>query len=81
MLPHDHNIWALIFEQTPTALRWILGILTCGVFWLIQRLYINHKERINRLEILIIKTSDTSDAKVTALHEKVDKLTLTILDK
>jgi len=81
MLPHDHNIWMLIFEQTPVALRWILGILTCGIFWLAQRLYLNHKERVNRLENLIVNQSKETNKNIREVHAKVDRLTLKLLDK
>jgi len=81
MLPHDHNIWVLLFEQTPPALRWVLMILTGGIFWLIQRLYLNHKERVNRLENLIISQGVTTNKNIKDVHEKIDKLTLSILNK
>jgi len=81
MLPHDHSIWVLLFEQTPPALRWVLMILTGGIFWLIQRLYLNHKERVNRLENLIISQGVETNNNIKHVHEKVDKLTLSILNK
>lgn len=56
-LDKQPDIWALIFEQTPQALRWVLGISTFGVFTLLSILYKWHRadlrrieERINRLE-------------------------------
>jgi len=80
MLPHDHNIWVLLFEQTPPVLRWILMILTGGIFWLIQKLYLNHKERVNRLENLIRAQGLETNNNIKDVHEKVDKLTLSILN-
>ena len=39
----DPDIWALIFEQTPQALRWVLGVATLGVFTLLSILYRWHR--------------------------------------
>ena len=81
MLPHDHNIWVLLFEQTPAVLRWILIVLTGGIFWLVQRLYLNHKERVNKLENLIIAQGVTTNANIKDVHTKIDKLTISLLNK
>ena len=81
MLSHDHNIWVLLFEQTPTVLRWILGILSCGLFWLAQRLYLNHKQRVDNLENLIRSNAKASDKSMVRLHTKIDNLTLNLLNK
>ena len=81
MLPHDHNIWALLFEQTPAVLRWALIVLTGGIFWLIQRIYLNHKERVNRLELLIISNDKEANENFKGLHTKVDKLIYKLIDK
>jgi len=81
MAAPDHNVWVLLFEQTPITLRWILGILTGGIFWLIQKLYLNHKERVNRLELLIISNSATTNKNIKDVHSKIDKLTLSLLQK
>lgn len=44
------DIWALIFEQTPTTLRWIFGVLTLGVFTLLSVLYRWHRADMRRIE-------------------------------
>ena len=44
------DIWALIFEQTPQALRWVLGISTLGVFTLLSVLYRWHRADVRRIE-------------------------------
>jgi len=77
----DHNIWVLLFEQTPAFLRWIFIILTGGIFWLVQRLYLNHKERVNKLENLIIRQGVTTNENIQNVHKKIDKLTLSLLQK
>jgi hypothetical protein len=53
----DIKVWDLIFDQTPTVLRYTLGILTLGIFTLAGVLYRWHREdmremhhRVDRLE-------------------------------
>lgn len=79
--PHDHNIWVLLFEQTPAVLRWVLIVLTGGIFWLLQRIYLNHKSRVDKLENLIINNETKVDTNFKDLHKKVDKLIYTLIDK
>jgi hypothetical protein len=51
------DVWDLIFNQTPTILRWALGVLTFGIFTLAGVLYRWHRQdmkemhaRVDRLE-------------------------------
>lgn len=51
------NVWELLFEQTPIVLRYVLTMLTLGIFALAGTLYRWHRddlrhvnERIDRLE-------------------------------
>jgi len=51
------DIWNLLFEQTPTLIRGLLGIMTLGIFTLAGVLYRWHRDdlkevhhRIDRLE-------------------------------
>ena len=51
------NVWEALFEQTPAILRYVLGVLTLGLFSLAGVLYRWHRddlaqvnERIDRLE-------------------------------
>ena len=51
------DVWDLLFNQTPTVLRWALGVLTLGVFTLASVLYRWHRadmkemhDRVDRLE-------------------------------
>ena len=51
------DVWELIFNQTPIVLRWVLGVLTLGVFTLASVLYRWHRadmkemhDRVDRLE-------------------------------
>lgn len=87
----DFNVWILLFEHTPPAMRWVLGILTCGLFYLAQRLYLAHKNRVDKLESVINARMLQTDHNITALrlhidkkdtnlHEKIDTLTLSILN-
>ncbi|HFD32026.1 MAG TPA: hypothetical protein ENJ28_04855 [Gammaproteobacteria bacterium] len=75
----EHTVWVLLFEQTPPVLRWILAVLTGGIFLLLQQLYRNHKERVNRLENLIITNQKTTTAQISGVHKKIDTLTVQLL--
>lgn len=44
------DIWPLVFEQTPQALRWALGVATLGVFTLLSILYRWHRADVRRIE-------------------------------
>lgn len=81
MIPHDHNVWAMLFEQTPVVWRWIFGVLTLGLFWLASSLYTNHKERVNRLETLIVANNKETNTNIKDLHSKIDTFTLSMLNK
>lgn len=44
------DVWHLIFEQTPPVLRWVLGILTLGIFTVLGILYRWSREDLRRVE-------------------------------
>lgn len=37
--PRNPDIWHMVFEQTPPAIRWVFGVLTFGVFTLLSVIY------------------------------------------
>ena len=49
MLP-DPDIWRLIFEQTPPAVRWILGVLSLGLFTLATHFWKKQHEAVAAIE-------------------------------
>lgn len=67
----DPDIWQLLFEQTPVAVRWTLGIMTFGMFSLVGVIYrINREDireihsRIDRLEYRINERLDEVNAQL-----------------
>lgn len=46
----EPDVWKLLFEQTPTALRWALGVLTGGVFTIAATLYRRNQRRMDRID-------------------------------
>lgn len=44
------EIWVLLFEQTPPMLRWVLGILTLGLFTLATWLWRRQQERVAAID-------------------------------
>ncbi len=77
----EHTVWVLLFEQTPPLLRWVLAILTGGLFLLMQQVYKNHRERVNRLENLIMINDRKTNANIQGVHKKIDNLTMHLLNK
>lgn len=45
----DIDIWQAIFEQTPKVFRWVLGIMTLGIFTMLSILYRWHREDLRRV--------------------------------
>lgn len=60
------DVWDAIFNQTPTVLRWALGMLTMGVFTLAGILY-----RINRNDLEQITRQQKADVK--EMHDRMDR--------
>ncbi|SFU86377.1 hypothetical protein [Halomonas korlensis] len=54
------DVWDMIFTQTPSVLRWALGVLIMGIFTLASFLFRRHqddikaiRERLDKLEMRI----------------------------
>ena len=54
------DVWAQLFEQTPVALRWVLGVLTLGLFTLAGVLW-----RWNRADLIRVEGQ---------VHSRMDEL-------
>jgi len=72
------DIWQLMFEQTPTIIRWVLGVLTLGVFTLAAVLYKVHREdlnkvhlRINELDQRFAHRQELTEARFEARHDQI----------
>lgn len=68
---HDPNLWYMIFEQTPPTLRWLLGVLSCGLFLLARYIWKRNMERL-----LIVEQAQ----KKFATNGRIDKLESSIND-
>lgn len=62
----DPDIWALLFEQTPRALRWVFGLLTFGVFSLAALIWKWQREDTRRVE-------NDLQQKQKEMHERIDR--------
>jgi len=58
------DIWQLMFEQTPTVIRWLLGVLTLGTFTLLGVLW-----RWSRRDIEMIQKRQSED--IQSLHSRM----------
>lgn len=72
------DIWNLLFEQTPVVLRWMLGILTMGLFTLATVLYKWHREdlkkvnqRIHELDHRFERRQELMEARFESRHNQI----------
>ena len=62
---HLPNVWELLFEQTPAVLRWVLGVLSAGLFTMASYMYTRNQQRMREIEAYI-------DAKIHEVEKKMD---------
>ena len=66
----DLNIWEMVFNQTPTVLRYALGVLTLGLFTLAGVLYRFHRADMIEMHRRI----DRMEAVANARHVETNRL-------
>jgi len=72
--PRDPDVWEMIFTQTPTFLRWLLGILTLGLFTLASVLYRWHRADMKEMH----ERMDRMDSLANRRHDETNRLLLQI---
>lgn len=87
-MPHNPDIWFLLYEQTPPMLRWLFGILTAGLYFLARYIWRQHQERIAVLEALVNSAATTDDITrleqsfgdgLKTFHSRMDELMIAII--
>lgn len=68
--PEEPDIWYLLFEQLPPVVRWILGVLTLGLFSLAGMLWRWQVRNVERVEQQI---HARMDREMRLLHTKLDE--------
>lgn len=63
------DVWRLLFEQTPTTLRWMLGVLSAGLFTIASYVYRRNMDRVDRMEKYI-------DERIRETETKIDNMDL-----
>lgn len=61
------DVWSLIFEQTPLLLRWVLGVLTLGIFTLAGMLWRWNRADLQRVEQQVHARMDRVEGKIDTL--------------
>ena len=74
MDPKTPDVWTLVFQQTPTIIRWMLGILTLGIFTLASVLYRWHRDDMRALYDRV----DRLDRRLTAQHTETTQILVRI---
>jgi hypothetical protein len=74
MDPKTPDIWELVFQQTPTIIRWMLGILTMGIFTLAGVLYRWHRDDMRDLHDRV----DRLDSHLVAQHTETTRILVQI---
>lgn len=51
-MAHEHSIdlWQMLFDQTPIALRWMMGALIAGILTMAAYIYNRNQQRVQELE-------------------------------
>ena len=62
---HSPDVWRMLFEQTPVVLRWVLGILSAGLFTMATYIYRRNQRKMQEIETYI-------DKKITEVEKKMD---------
>jgi len=77
------DIWALIFEQTPQAIRWLLGALTLGLFTLASLIWRWHRDEMQRIEREAHESRreahERIDREVQSIHTRLDEIYQAVL--
>lgn len=90
MVAEDHNIWYMLFESTPPALRHLFVIMSGGLFALARYIWRRHTKRVDELERRMEKTVTIGELHTcrtellkTAKNsdEKLDRLVFHLLGK
>ena len=62
--PNPPDVWHLVFEQTPPAIRWVLGVATLGLFTLAGMLWRWQRRDVERVERQVHARMDRVESKV-----------------
>lgn len=68
------DVWSMIFDQTPVILRWVMGILTIGIFTLASILYKWHREDMARVREQQQADMDQTRSNINRVHQRIDEV-------
>lgn len=68
--PKSPDIWQLVFDQTPSVIRWALGVLTLGIFTLASVLYRWHRDDLKEVHERV----DRLESRIEAQHTETNRL-------
>ena len=74
----DANVWEMLFEHTPTPIRWALTVLSLGLFALAGMLWRWNRADLARVERKIEEVRDTQREQVHTLHQRIDRQDLEV---
>ena len=73
------DIWRVIFEQTPAVLRWVMGILTLGIFSLASVVYRWHRDDMEKMASQMYRMSERMDRMESRLEQQLQHINDTLL--
>ena len=68
------DLWQMMFEQTPVVLRWVMGVLTLGIFTLASIVYKWHREDMERVRQQQREDMEHTRRNINRVHERVDEV-------
>jgi len=69
----EPDIWTLLFVQLPEPLRWVLAILTCGLFALAGWVWRRHQMQMDRVEAQVHRRIDALDTRIERRFEGMER--------
>lgn len=70
------NVWALLFEHTPTALRVLLGVLSVGIFTVLGVLYRWHREDMTRVKHRVDLVEQRLDTRLNEVNQHLIEIAI-----
>lgn len=67
------DIWQLMFEQTPTIIRFMLGVLTLGIFTIAGVLYKWHRDDLSKVHDRVDRLEQTLEKRHEHVYQRMDE--------
>lgn len=70
----ENNVWDVIFDHTPPVIRWMLGVLTLGIFTLAGIVYHWRREELQNEREQHKRDIDALHARIGRFENRVNEM-------